>query len=87
MIWVSSGAAKTVYARIMYICICNAVTESAIRQAVRDGARSVFDLTMRTGCSTQCGSCADVVWDILEDTLAEMGAERKPVKLRVVANN
>jgi len=71
----------------MYICICNAVTESAIRQAVREGARSVFDLTLRTGCSTQCGTCTDVVRDILEVTLAEMGAERAPVKLKVVARN
>jgi bacterioferritin-associated ferredoxin len=71
----------------MYICICNAVTESAIKQSVREGARSVFDLTLRTGCSTQCGSCTDTVRDILETTLTEMGAERPPVKLKIVANN
>jgi bacterioferritin-associated ferredoxin len=71
----------------MYICICNAVTESAIKQAVREGARSVFDLTLRTGCSTQCGSCTDGVREILEASLAEIGAERVPVKLKVVARN
>ena len=71
----------------MYICICNAVTESAIRKAVRDGARSVFDLTLRTGCSTQCGTCTDVVRDILNDTLAEIGAERTPVELKIVASS
>ena len=71
----------------MYICICNAVTERAIREAVRDGARSIFDLTLRTGCSTQCGTCTDVVRDILNDTLSEIGAERKPVELKVVAGS
>jgi bacterioferritin-associated ferredoxin len=71
----------------MYICICNAVTEKAIRDAVRDGARSVFDLSLRTGCSTQCGTCTDVVRDIMEATLAEIGAPRAPVKLKVVANS
>jgi bacterioferritin-associated ferredoxin len=54
---------------------------------VREGARSVFDLTLRTGCSTQCGSCADGVREILEASLAEIGAERVPVKLKVVARN
>lgn len=68
----------------MYICICNAVTESAIRQAVREGARSIFDLTARTGCSTQCGRCADLARQILDEELAAMGDTHVPVQLRMV---
>lgn len=71
----------------MYICICNAVTEKTIREAVRDGARSVFDLSLRTGCATQCGTCTDVVRDIMHDTLEQIGAERKPVELKIVARS
>lgn len=75
----------------MYICICNAVTESSIRQAVRDGARNIFDLIGRTGCSTQCGRCSDLATEILEDELAAISASagsaaRPPVRLRVVSN-
>lgn len=74
----------------MYICICNAVTESTIRQAVRDGARNIFDLIGRTGCSTQCGRCSDLATEILDDELAAIGASaavRPPVRLRVVSNS
>ena len=68
----------------MYICICNAVTESAIRQAVREGARNIFDLTARTGCSTQCGRCADLAGEILDEELAALGTTHVPVQLRMV---
>ena len=98
MMWVSSrsmrspaGPAVQSLSRdlYMYICICNAVTETSIRQAVRDGARNIFDLIGRTGCSTQCGRCSDLATEILEDELATFGASagaRQPVRLRVVSN-
>ncbi|MAI93776.1 MAG: (2Fe-2S)-binding protein [Halieaceae bacterium] len=41
----------------MYICICKGVTERAIREQVSAGARSVDEVSRRTGCSTQCGKC------------------------------
>lgn len=69
----------------MYICICNAVTESAIRQAVQAGARSIFDLTAQTGCSTQCGCCANLARQILDEELAAIGTARSSVQLRIVA--
>lgn len=68
----------------MYICVCNAVTESAIRQAVKEGARSIFDLTARTGCSTQCGRCADLAAAILDEEMAAMSTTHFPVQLRIV---
>lgn len=71
----------------MYICICNAVTEKAIRDAVHDGARSVMDLSLRTGASTQCGTCRDLIREILDETLDQIGAQRGPVGLKVVARS
>ena len=67
----------------MYICICNAVTESAIRQAVREGARNIFDLTARTGCSTQCGRCAALAAKLLDEELAALGTTPLPVRPRL----
>jgi bacterioferritin-associated ferredoxin len=51
----------------MYVCICNAVTERAVRQAAADGVRSLSELTRRTGCSGTCGGCADYAEQILRD--------------------
>ena len=51
----------------MYVCICNAVTERTIRQAAREGVRTLSELSRRTGCSDCCGSCADLASQILAD--------------------
>ena len=52
----------------MYVCICNAVTERAIREAAQAGVRTLDELSRRTGCSDNCGSCADLAREILADS-------------------
>jgi len=71
----------------MYVCICGAVTDSAIRRAVADGARSLRDLSARTGCSTQCGRCVPVAREILDEALAEIGSPKSPVDLEIVVSS
>lgn len=71
----------------MYVCICKAVTDSAIRQAVREGARSLRDLSAKTGCSTQCGRCVHVARETMDLALAEIGSPRSPVELEIVASS
>jgi bacterioferritin-associated ferredoxin len=50
----------------MYVCICNAVTESEIAQAVQDGARTVEDLEVSLLVGTCCGKCRDKAAECLE---------------------
>jgi len=43
----------------MYVCVCNAIRESELREAARrhDGdADAVYE---KLGCNPQCGSCLD----------------------------
>jgi len=52
----------------MYVCVCNAVTESEIQKAIAEGANSVKDLRERllvTGC---CGTCLPTVEEFLEQS-------------------
>ena len=49
----------------MYVCVCNAVTDKMIRQAAAEGVRSLAELTRRTGCAGNCGSCADYAEEVL----------------------
>ena len=42
----------------MYVCICNAVTETDIKNAVKEGANCMHHLQSKLGASSQCGSCA-----------------------------
>ncbi|MEO7430835.1 MAG: (2Fe-2S)-binding protein [Dokdonella sp.] len=53
----------------MYVCICNAVTDRAIRDAASDGVRSFAELRQRTGCGDCCGSCEDLARDILDSAV------------------
>nr|WP_255692819.1 (2Fe-2S)-binding protein [Luteimonas sp. XNQY3] len=60
----------------VYVCICNGVTDSQIRQAAANGCREVSELTMRTGCGATCGSCLDMASGLMDDYHA---ARRAPV--------
>ncbi|MFN4291217.1 MAG: bacterioferritin-associated ferredoxin [Permianibacter sp.] len=41
----------------MYVCLCKAVTDHQIQQAVEDGACTMRDLALELGVATQCGKC------------------------------
>lgn len=55
----------------MYVCLCNGITERAVKAAADAGARSLGDLKAMTGCATTCGSCADVAMQVLDAHLAQ----------------
>lgn len=55
----------------MYVCICNVVSDSDIRQAVEDGVRNMRQLRQRTGCSSTCGCCEDMAVEVLQQALTE----------------
>ncbi len=55
----------------MYVCLCNAVTDSDIREAVADGVRSMRELSRRTGCSGNCGRCAPTAREVLLEALQD----------------
>ena len=52
----------------MYVCICNAVTDGEIRNAVVDGARSLADVKATLGVASCCGRCADYTGQLVEET-------------------
>ena len=59
----------------MYVCVCKAVTESDINNAVKDGANCLHHLKTKLGVTAQCGSCACDATSCLEKALEqEMGS-------------
>lgn len=42
----------------MYVCVCNAITEGHIGQAVEEGMCSLRELREQLGVSAECGRCA-----------------------------
>ena len=55
----------------MYICLCKAVTDGQIRQAVHDGAGSLRAVRDELGIMTTCGKCACEARDLVKNTLEE----------------
>ena len=41
----------------MYVCVCNAVTEKEVFEAIEAGATTVKALNRQLGVGAQCGSC------------------------------
>ena len=69
----------------MYVCVCKAVTDHAIRAAVQNGTTSVSGLRKRLGCTGQCGRCRDQVREIRDHTLATLAAHSRVVPALTVA--
>jgi bacterioferritin-associated ferredoxin len=68
----------------MYVCICNAVTDHAIRDAAARGVSTLDELTMQTGCSSGCGSCAELAQEILQEAHSRR-SRAFPLKLALAA--
>ena len=61
----------------MYVCVCKAVTDGQIRQAVDQGCCSMRELRNELGVATQCGRCAVTAREVLDEALTEQ-ARRLP---------
>lgn len=66
----------------MYICVCQAVTDRQIREAVCQGACSMRELRNHLGVASECGRCARCAHSLLKETL---DAVNEPVMLRKAA--
>ena len=55
----------------MYICICNAITEKAVRECAAHGNYSLEQLAFELGVGTGCGRCRECAHDLLRDLRQE----------------
>ena len=51
----------------MYVCLCQAVKEVDVRQAVATGVRNVDQLADALGVGTGCGSCRDFAQALIDE--------------------
>ena len=56
----------------VYVCLCKAVTDQQIQQAVEDGACTMRDLARELGVATQCGKCGCDARELLKYCLDEL---------------
>lgn len=65
----------------MYVCVCLAVTESEVENAIQNGATTREAVTRACGAGGDCGACHGMIATMIEDYLEDCGgqAERCPV--------
>lgn len=51
----------------MFVCLCHAVTDRDISQAMDDGVRTVPDLMNELKVATQCGGCLNEVMRMINE--------------------
>ena len=54
----------------MYVCLCKAVTDKEIREAVDNGAVHVEHLADHCGLGTGCGRCQETAQQLINEHLA-----------------
>lgn len=54
----------------MVICLCNAMTDKQVRDAVAGGATRPKDVYCACGKSAQCGGCTATILSILREDAA-----------------
>jgi bacterioferritin-associated ferredoxin len=55
----------------MFVCLCSAITDSQIQDAVDDGVQSVTQLEELWGVGAGCGTCRDFAQQLIDTRLAE----------------
>jgi bacterioferritin-associated ferredoxin len=51
----------------MYVCVCNAVTDRAIREVVDRGAQSLFEVQCELPVASCCGRCEQVAAEVVNE--------------------
>ncbi|WP_444998305.1 (2Fe-2S)-binding protein [Aliikangiella sp. IMCC44359] len=52
----------------MYVCICNAVTDSEIIQAQQNGLTTMSEIKHHLGVGNCCGQCVDTAKELLSQS-------------------
>ena len=55
----------------MYVCICKAITDQDIRQAVANGVDDLASIQTHLGAATNCGTCMDHAQEVIDEALAQ----------------
>jgi bacterioferritin-associated ferredoxin len=61
--------------KVMYVCICSAVTDKQLQEAISQGTGNLRDLRHQLGVISSCGKCGRWVQEILRQSRPAAAAE------------
>lgn len=53
----------------MYVCLCKAVTDNQIHEAVQNGATRFVQVRKELGLASQCGKCGILAREVFNESL------------------
>jgi len=53
----------------VFVCICNAIKETELRETVRKGVRDVEGAYSNLGVQFECAQCKDFAKDVINDEI------------------
>ncbi len=59
----------------MYVCICNAVRETEIKEVIAEGVRDVDAVYDALGVEPQCGTCRSFIREMMADVPSSVESE------------
>ena len=51
----------------MYVCVCLAVSDKDVREAIESGCTSRHEVTRACGAGGDCGACHGMIENMIED--------------------
>ena len=51
----------------MFVCVCHAVCDAKVREAIEGGARTREEVTRACGAGGDCGACHGHIEDMIEE--------------------
>ncbi len=60
---------------IMYVCLCNAVSDTDIKDAIDRGAADLGDIQTMLGAGTGCGGCREFTQELIEQSRSDGAAQ------------
>ncbi len=51
-----------------FTCFCVGVTEKTIKEHIKNGAKTVEEVSKKTECGTHCGSCKPKIQKLIDQS-------------------
>ena len=57
----------------MYVCVCLAISQSEVEEAIHNGATTVGEVTRSCKAGGDCGACHGMIETMIDDHLESVG--------------
>lgn len=66
----------------MFVCLCNAISDTDLRQVAKNGAKDVDSAYRCFGAEIKCGRCRETAEQILSEESHGLAIDQKPEVIR-----